>query len=74
MTNTEMQILDFSRCWIFDRYVANDAPKVAPRQEIAFDWFDSHGTYQDFEALNQLLPGYGALAFRFVVTHREIYC
>lgn len=74
MTNTEMQILDFSRCWIFDRYIANDAPKTLPLQEIAFDWFESHGIYHDFEALNQQLPGYHTLAFRFVTTRREIHC
>lgn len=74
MTNTEIQILDFSRCWVFDRYIANDEFTVVKPQEIEFDWFAGFGLYQDFESLNQHIPGYAARAFHFVAPRNSIDC
>lgn len=74
MTNTEMQILDFSNCWIFDRYVANDALRSVKPQEIAFDWLGGFGIYQDFEYLNQQIPGYAARTFHYIARHISIDC
>ncbi len=74
MTNTEIQILDFSNCWIFDRYTANDALTVVKPQEMAFDWIGGFGIYQDFESLNQQIPGYAARSFHYVAQRISIDC
>lgn len=74
MTNTEMQILDFSNCWIFDRYIANDASTATQSQEFAFDWLGGFGIYQDFELLNQQIPGFSTRTFQFVARRISIQC
>ena len=44
------------------------------RGKIEFAWFEGYGMYQDFEPLNQQIPGYAALRFRFVAKHAPIHC
>ena len=74
MNNFDISILDFSNCWLFDRYIPDDFQAVVNTEEIEFTGFDSYGIYQDFELLNQQLPGYAALRLRFVTKCAPILC
>ena len=74
MNNFAISILDFSNCWLFDRSIADDFQAVVKTEEIEFVWFGGFGIYQDFEQLNQQIPGYAALGFRFIARHAPIHC